>query len=179
MQLGEQVNGLMMDRHWRFVVHDLHGVAEAVKRHDSSARLVAHDELLEVAVARFIERRHLSGDIDRVTQKPITESGGAYMLVFRPRRPDGSYMRGEPDMTVLDQLRARDVWARSRGVDAREVLDDFKRLDEYRERKAQERLREKLLARTEERMHALAKQMHLPWRPGRIIVPRGVNVGRR
>lgn len=178
MRLGDPVNGLMMDHHWRFVLDDQHRIAEAVKRENPKARLVAHDQTQEIAVARFIEREHLGEGIDALVGAPVTDRGGAYLLVFYPRRGDGSKMVGEPDHTVIDQMRERDMWARLRGVNERQLLDQFQKLEEARQAALDAMLLERLQERTARRMHDFAKKYGLPWAPGRAFIGRGIPVGR-
>lgn len=179
MQLGDQVRGLMMAPTWRFVTADSYGVCRSIEKHDPNARLVANpDDDMLLAVARWVEREHLGEDIDRLVQAPVPDKGGAYMLVFHPKREDGSYMYGEPDPTVLTQLQERDLWARRRGVNARQMLRDFEKMHEARMAKAAEALAEQRRAKTEERLHGWARKQKLPWKPGRIVIPKGVKGGR-
>jgi hypothetical protein len=176
VQLGEFVNGLMMDPEWRFVTADAHDVHIAVNRHDRNARLVGTPKG-RVAVARFIERAKLDENIEDVLGKPVNDRGGAWLLVFHPKRPDGSEWVGEPDSTIVTQLQQRDVWARRRGVNERELLSQFERMQEVQEARQQERARERMRAHAEEAIFGWAKQYRIPWRPSRIYVPAGVNGG--
>lgn len=179
MQLGESVNGLMMTRHTRFIVSDAHNVAEQVRAYDERARLVAHDQTHRVSVARFIERAELGkDDIDALVGAPVTDRGGAYMLVFHPKRRDGTDMIGEPDSSVIEQLRQRDVHSRRLGVNEREILTEMEKINAIREARAAEILEEKRRANTEERMFDFSREWDMPWKPGRIIVPRGIPDGR-
>lgn len=172
MQLGAQVRGLMMNLHWRFVTADAHDVHIAVNQHDANARLAAHEDTQQLGVVRFVEREHLGEGIDDIAKTEVTPRGGAFLLVFFPRNPDGSYMHGEPDATVVEQLRERDVWARRRGVNEREMLNHFEMIEQLREAKSAERLLEKMTARTEERLFGWAhSNPNVDWAPGKIYVP--------
>lgn len=175
MQYGEQVNGLMMNRHWRFVVADMHMVCQAIQQHDSRARLCGNVQDGEIAVARWIEREALGDeDIDAAAESPITSRGGAWMLVMRPRR-NGKNWIGEPDMSVLTQLQASDAHRRRRGVKESDLLEQFRMLDRIREESARKRMEEITRDRTERALHGIATaRKDGTWRPGRIIVPRGV-----
>ena len=174
MQLGESVNGLMMNRHWRFVVSDAHNVAEAVSRHDSAARLVAHDVTQQISVVRFVAKANLGDDIERLVGAPIDDRGGAYMLVFYPKGPDGQPMRGEPDMTVVTQLQERDLWARRRGQNPQAILAQMQEMDRRREAAAADLIMERTLARVEEGLFAASRaKRDGTWAPGRIYVPSG------
>lgn len=172
MQLGDPVRGLMMNLHWRFVLSDAHRIADAVNAYDSRARLVAHDEDQRIAVARFITSEALGGEItDDLLGAPVADRGGVFMLVFKPKRGDGTDMVGEPDASVMEQLRQRDVHARRRGLNERELKHEFEQINAIREAKAAERLLERTTARTEERMFDWAKREGVPWRPSRAYIP--------
>lgn len=174
MQLGSSVNGLMMNRHWRFVVSDAHQVGEAVKQHDPSARLVAHDATQQISVARFVEKAALGDGIENMVGAPVDDRGGAYMLVFYPKGPDGRPMRGEPDMTVVTQLQERDVWARKRGQDPHRILAEMREMDRRREAAAHAEIMERTTARVEEGLFAMSRaKRDGTWAPSRIYVPSG------
>jgi hypothetical protein len=175
VQLGEFVNGLMMDPEWRFVTADAHDVHLAVNRHDSKARLVGtrHGR---VAVARFIARDKLDEDFEAMTGIAADDAGGAWMLVFHPKRPDGSAWVGEPDASIVTQLQERDVWARRNGVNERELLGQFENMQRVQEARQQAFLRERMRAVAEENLYGWARQHKLTWKP-RIFIPAGATGG--
>lgn len=168
MQLGEQVNGLMMDPEWRFVTADAHDVHLAVNRHDSKARLVGTPRG-RIGVARFIERAKLEEDFEAMTGIAADDAGGAWMLVFHPKR-DGAPMVGEPDASVITQLQERDLWARRSGVNERDLLDQFEQMQRLQEERTQAAQREHMRAIAEQQLFGWARQHKLTWKP-RIFVP--------
>lgn len=171
MQLGEQVNGLMMGPEWRFVTADAHDVHLAVNRHDPMARLVGTADG-RVAVARFIEKAKLEDGIEDILGAPVNDRGGAWLLVFKPTR-DGEEWRGEPDHSIVQLLQARDLHARRRGVNARELLDQFERMQAVQQERVQEAQRERMRATAEEQIFGWARQFGHTWKP-RIFVPGSV-----
>jgi hypothetical protein len=172
VQLGEHVNGLLMGPEWRFVTADAHDVHQAVNRHDANARLVGTPDG-RIAVARFIERDKLDDDIEDALGQPVNDRGGAWLLVFYPKR-DGEPMRGEPDTSVIEQLQQRDLWARRERVNERQILQEFEGLAEEEQVRAEARQREAMRARAEEILFGWAKANSHQW-ANRIFVPRGVN----
>lgn len=175
MQLGEPIRGLMMNPHWRFVTADAFNVAQAVNDYHPDCRLAAHDETLQVAVAKFIHRAQL-GELDEDdVEAPVDDRGGAWLLFFFPER-DGAEMVGEPDSGIIDELRIRDMRWRTEGVDERQLLDDFTAMHEKMQKDVEEELAARTRERTGPRMRSMAKKMGYGWNTGRIFVP-GVSGG--
>jgi hypothetical protein len=98
VKLGGEVPGIHTDA-WLFVADDTHGIARQVREYDSDARLVAHAETQELAIARWVQESFCPG--------------GAWVIVCKCFDPDTEQpLTGEPDSRVMTLLRRADTWRR-------------------------------------------------------------------
>ena len=121
MVLGDRVNGLMMDKGWRFVTGDSHDICRRVTELDSDARLVGHETTGEIGVAAWVARAKMgAGEFEDSAGIPIQDPGGAWLLAFRLYDEDGRTYKGEPTEEVI-RLMNRSATTRRR----REDLERF------------------------------------------------------
>lgn len=115
MVLGERVDGLMMDKGWRFVTGDAHDIHRRVQEIDPDARLVAHESTREIGVANWVQRSRLGdGDFESTAETPVQDRGGAWLLAFRIYDDSGLTYKGEPTDEVITQLNRAAVGRRRR-----------------------------------------------------------------
>lgn len=168
MNLGGEVNGALMDPHYRFVTGDAADVHRRIQEIDPDLRLAAHSELRDIVVVKWVPLDDLGEDgfTDDNTGLNVDAPGGVWLIAFRCMNPDGTEMIGEPNASVLDQARRASVTNRRR-----EDLEHWAR-DCY---EAHERHVNAVVAEEAEAMaEDISRAVH-PWvKQGRLYVPTSI-----
>jgi len=173
MQYGDLVKPLFLaNLGWRFVVSDTHDVARKVHEEFSDTRIVGYPQTGHLAVAVWVPRANLGDDSisDDELQQPVQASGGAWVLSFHLKTPDGR-VRYTLESDVLEELRRKDTHRRMRGYDPRKLYNDLMAAHEMREEAFYAAQRAQRTAEIEERAYANARRLRVPWRPNSIYVP--------
>jgi hypothetical protein len=172
MQYGDLVVPLFLARPgWRFVTSDMHDIARQVQVMHSGTRIVGYPQTGHLAVAVWVPRASLGKNAtDDDVGQPVQASGGAWVLSFRLRNPDGT-MRRHLEADVLEELRRKDIQRSHRGFDPRKLYNDLEAAHERLEDARLAATRDARIADIEVRAYANARRLRIPWRPNSIYVP--------